>query len=55
MKRLLFACLISAVAMPVLAQGAWKSLTNGKDFTGWVIGGGQASGCLLYTSDAADE
>ena len=44
MKRLLFACLISAVAMPVLAQGAWKSLTNGKDFTGWVIGGGQASG-----------
>lgn len=44
MKRLLFACLISAVAMPVLAQGAWKTLLNGKDFTGWTIGGGQANG-----------
>lgn len=44
MKRLLFACLVSAVAMPVLAQGAWKTLLNGKDFTGWTIGGGQANG-----------
>jgi len=33
----------AAIAAP-LAQGAWKQLFNGKDFTGWVIGGGQANG-----------
>jgi hypothetical protein len=44
MKRLLLACLISAVAMPLVAQGAWKQLFNGKDFTGWTIGGGQGNG-----------
>ncbi len=44
MKRLLFACLVSAVATPLLAQGAWTPLFNGKDFTGWTIGGGQANG-----------
>jgi hypothetical protein len=44
MKRLLIACAISAVAMPLLAQGAWKPLFTGKDFTGWTIGGGQANG-----------
>src|SRR5262245_48931843 len=44
MKRILFACLISAIATPLLAQGAWKQLFNGKDFTGWTVGGGQANG-----------
>ena len=29
---------------PLVAQGAWKQLFNGKDFTGWTIGGGQANG-----------
>ncbi|MCC7009804.1 MAG: DUF1080 domain-containing protein [Acidobacteria bacterium] len=44
MKRLLFACIISAIATPLAAQGAWTTLFNGKDFTGWTIGGGQANG-----------
>jgi hypothetical protein len=35
MKRILLACVISAVAAPLIAQGAWKQLFNGKDFTGW--------------------
>ncbi len=34
---------LAGAAAP-LAQGAWKQLFNGKDFTGWTIGGGQANG-----------
>ncbi len=33
----------SAAAAP-FAQGAWKQLFNGKDFTGWTVGGGQGNG-----------
>ena len=44
MKRLLLACALSALVTPLVAQGAWKNLSNGKDFTGWTIGGGQANG-----------
>ena len=39
------AFLISTASVPILAQGAWKTLFNGKDFTGWTImagGGGRA-------------
>lgn len=38
------AFVISAVSAPLLAQGAWKQLFNGKDFTGWTVpaGGGRA-------------
>jgi hypothetical protein len=34
----------SFAVAPLLGQGAWKQLFNGKDFTGWTIGGGQANG-----------
>src|SRR5436190_10765903 len=34
---------LSATLAP-LAQGAWKQLFNGKDFTGWTVGGNQANG-----------
>ena len=44
MKRILLACVLSAVVTPLLAQGAWNQLFDGKDFTGWTIGGGQANG-----------
>jgi hypothetical protein len=36
---------LAAASAPVLAQGAWKQLFNGKDFTGWTVmagGGGRA-------------
>jgi hypothetical protein len=38
------AVLTAAFAGAPLAQGAWKQLFNGKDFTGWTVGGGQANG-----------
>ena len=44
MTRLLLVCLMSVVATPMFTQGAWKQLFNGRDFTGWTIGGGQAAG-----------
>ena len=49
MRRILVfaaAASVFALAGPAAsrAQGAWKQLFNGKDFTGWTIGGGQANG-----------
>ena len=44
MKRALVLFVICAAATGLAAQGAWKPLFNGKDFTGWTVGGGQANG-----------
>ena len=39
MKRLTFVLLVAAAAPAAFAQAGWVSLFNGKDFTGWKIGG----------------
>jgi hypothetical protein len=44
MKRALVLFVICAATTGLAAQGAWKPLFNGKDFTGWTVGGGQANG-----------
>jgi hypothetical protein len=41
MNRLSLIVLLAAA--PVLAQDGWISLFNGKDFTGWKVGGDQSS------------
>ncbi len=41
MKRLMLVLLLAAPAL--FAQGRWISLFNGKDLTGWKIGGDQSS------------
>jgi hypothetical protein len=35
---------VASAAVAPQAQGAWKPLFNGQDFTGWTIGGGQGNG-----------
>jgi hypothetical protein len=38
-----FCRFVLLAAAPVLAQDGWISLFNGKDFTGWIVGGDQSS------------
>ena len=56
MKRISLCALILATAAPLLAQGAWKQLFNGKDFTGWTVpaGGGRAGAPPPATPPSTD-
>jgi hypothetical protein len=54
MRRLTFILAIAALPAVTFAQDGWISLFNGKDFTGWKIGGNQASFQIIDNSLVAN-
>jgi hypothetical protein len=54
MRRLTFILAIAALPAVTFAQDGWISLFNGKDFTGWKIGGNQASFQIIENSLVAN-